>query len=169
MNFAISVVWDSIRPDGHEAEWFRMVWFSAYIPRHAFNIRLIMSRKLKTRDLLKKWDVNDSTNLNLLHCSSCKSIHDSHEHLFFECPFPLKVWKLVLKRADLHHVPSNLEDIASWLLHLSSKRSVDSIVSRLVFEARQHTLFGKREITDCMPKTKGRKNIFATLSLKLLT
>ena len=81
--FAVTAVWDTIRPRGHEAAWFRMVWFSFCIPRHAFNLWLIMSRKLKTQDKLKQWDVGENVDLNMLHCTLCKTVQDSHEHLFF--------------------------------------------------------------------------------------
>ncbi|GJR90914.1 hypothetical protein Tco_0214925 [Tanacetum coccineum] len=61
-----------------------------------------------------QWDVGDTFDLNLLRCPLYKLIQDSHEHLFFECPFSLKVWKLVSKRAGLHNIPSRLDDITTW-------------------------------------------------------
>nr|GFA74073.1 hypothetical protein [Tanacetum cinerariifolium] len=87
-DFTVQVVWDSIRPRGQE---------------------------LKTQDMLRQWDVGEHVDLTLLRCSLCKLVQDSHEHLFFECPFSLKVWNLVVQKAGLHNVPSRLEDIISWL------------------------------------------------------
>ncbi|GKE95401.1 reverse transcriptase domain, reverse transcriptase zinc-binding domain protein, partial [Tanacetum coccineum] len=83
-DFQVRLVWDTIRPRGHEVPLTRIVWFTVAIPRHAFHIWLLMCLKLKTQDKLRQWDVGESVYLNLLQCPLCKDVPDSHEHLFFE-------------------------------------------------------------------------------------
>nr|GEW21080.1 putative reverse transcriptase domain, reverse transcriptase zinc-binding domain protein [Tanacetum cinerariifolium]GEW21164.1 putative reverse transcriptase domain, reverse transcriptase zinc-binding domain protein [Tanacetum cinerariifolium] len=63
-------------------------------------------RKLKTQDKLRQWDVGKSVDLNLLMCPLCKAVPDSHEHLFFECSFSSKVWKLVTRKAEEKYTTS---------------------------------------------------------------
>ena len=65
----------------------KVVWFAHCIPRHAFHLCLVTKRKLKTQDVLRHWDVNDSTNLNLMWCPLCELQPDSHQHLFFNVLF----------------------------------------------------------------------------------
>ncbi|GKC40118.1 putative RNA-directed DNA polymerase, partial [Tanacetum coccineum] len=59
-NFSISQVWSNIRPRDVKVPWYHMVWFPLSIPRHAFNMWLIVKRKLKTQDRINPWDVVSS-------------------------------------------------------------------------------------------------------------
>ena len=74
----------------------------------------------------------------------------------FECPYSLKVWILVTVNARMHDTPSKLEDITSWLVSVSSKRSLVSVVCRLKF--LQLTSFGKRGIIVYSLQTRGRRS-----------
>ncbi|GJR79375.1 RNA-directed DNA polymerase, eukaryota, reverse transcriptase zinc-binding domain protein [Tanacetum coccineum] len=71
----------------------------------SFHLWLVMRNSLKTQDKLRQWDVGINTDLNLLRCSLCNTQSDSHAHLFFECPYSSKVWKLVRHLADMELVP----------------------------------------------------------------
>nr|GEY27449.1 hypothetical protein [Tanacetum cinerariifolium]GEY36830.1 hypothetical protein [Tanacetum cinerariifolium] len=52
MQFSVATVWDTIRPRVEEVDWYKVVWFSHCIPRHAFHQWLVIKRKLKTRDMV---------------------------------------------------------------------------------------------------------------------
>ncbi|GJV97902.1 hypothetical protein Tco_1549479 [Tanacetum coccineum] len=45
--FSIAQVWSDIRPRGTQVDWYHVVWFASCIPRHAFNLWLVVRRKLK--------------------------------------------------------------------------------------------------------------------------
>ncbi|GJY80117.1 ribonuclease H-like domain-containing protein [Tanacetum coccineum] len=87
LEFLVKKVWEAIRPRGEEVDWYRMVWFSHCVPRHAFLLWLVMCNSLKTQDRLKQWDVDINIDLNLLRCSLCDLQADSREHLLFECSY----------------------------------------------------------------------------------
>nr|GEU70749.1 hypothetical protein [Tanacetum cinerariifolium] len=87
--FTVSTVWNSIRPRDVKVNWVDVVWYPNCIPRHAFNLWIVIKRKLKTQDNLWSWEVFSSLASN---CPLCESQPDSHEHLFFECPFSTQVW-----------------------------------------------------------------------------
>ncbi|GJZ79557.1 zinc finger, CCHC-type containing protein [Tanacetum coccineum] len=55
--FSVKNAWEALRPRGMEVGWFRTVWFSHCIPRHAFHLWLIMRNSLKTQDKMRQWDV----------------------------------------------------------------------------------------------------------------
>ncbi|GJX67680.1 reverse transcriptase domain-containing protein [Tanacetum coccineum] len=78
-DFSVSRAWEAFRPRGNEVNC------------------------LKTQDKLRQWDVGINTDLNLLRCSLCNTQSDSHAHLFFECPYSSKVWKLVRHLADMEY------------------------------------------------------------------
>ncbi|GKB24098.1 putative reverse transcriptase domain, reverse transcriptase zinc-binding domain protein [Tanacetum coccineum] len=94
-DFMVKCAWEALRPRGNEVPQFHIVWFSHAIPRHAFQLWLIMRRSLKMQDKLRQWDVDPVTDLTQVRCSLCITQADSHEHLFFECSYSYKVWSLL--------------------------------------------------------------------------
>ncbi|GJY97428.1 reverse transcriptase domain, reverse transcriptase zinc-binding domain protein [Tanacetum coccineum] len=54
--FTVSQVWMDIRYRDSKVSWYNMVWFPYCIPRHAFNLWLIVRKKLTTQDLIPVWD-----------------------------------------------------------------------------------------------------------------
>nr|GEW03781.1 RNA-directed DNA polymerase, eukaryota, reverse transcriptase zinc-binding domain protein [Tanacetum cinerariifolium] len=77
-------------PDGHayknliadedDVDWWKVVWYSQNIPKHAFVVWLAGQNKITTQDKIKQWGSYD-----VLCCFLCKNDSDSHSHLFFEC------------------------------------------------------------------------------------
>nr|GEW48405.1 hypothetical protein [Tanacetum cinerariifolium] len=61
--FLVKYAWDEFKPRGTEVPWYRIVWFTHQIPRHAFHLWLVMRNSLKTQDKLRQWDVGDGTDL----------------------------------------------------------------------------------------------------------
>ncbi|GKD58859.1 kinase-like domain, phloem protein 2-like protein [Tanacetum coccineum] len=57
-DFSVKIAWKDIRPRAVEVLWFRIVWFSHYVPRHAFHLWLVMRKSLQTQDKLRQWDVD---------------------------------------------------------------------------------------------------------------
>ncbi|GKA17674.1 reverse transcriptase domain, reverse transcriptase zinc-binding domain protein [Tanacetum coccineum] len=47
--FSVKNAWEALRPRGMEVGWFRTVWFSHCIPRHAFHLWRIMRNSLKRK------------------------------------------------------------------------------------------------------------------------
>nr|GEU31182.1 CASP-like protein 4A3 [Tanacetum cinerariifolium] len=82
--FSVHLVWSTIRPRDINVAWFDLVWFPNCIPRHAFNMWLIIKKRLKTHDSLNSWDV--SAGLSNV-CPLCETQSDLHEHLLFDCLF----------------------------------------------------------------------------------
>ncbi|GJV54127.1 putative reverse transcriptase domain-containing protein [Tanacetum coccineum] len=69
--FSVKCAWEALRPRGNEVMWYRMVWFSHCIPRHAFYLWLVMQNSLRTQDKLRQWDIGFNTDLNTLNCPIC--------------------------------------------------------------------------------------------------
>ncbi|GJZ26953.1 hypothetical protein Tco_0571206 [Tanacetum coccineum] len=42
VGFSVAAVWDCIRRQSNEVEWFHVVWFSYQIPRHAIHLWLVL-------------------------------------------------------------------------------------------------------------------------------
>ncbi|GJZ30743.1 reverse transcriptase domain-containing protein, partial [Tanacetum coccineum] len=53
--FVIKEVWKVVRVDCPKVIWYRHVWFSQCIPRHAFILWVAIKGRLKTLDRISKW------------------------------------------------------------------------------------------------------------------
>ncbi|GJY09569.1 hypothetical protein Tco_0377754, partial [Tanacetum coccineum] len=129
--FSISNVWNSIRLRDDKVNWYALVLYASCIPRHAFNMWLIIKHKLKTQDLVRVWDA--STSLGSVF-PLCNNQQDSHDHLFFECSFSHNVWNHMKVYAGLGASVPNIYSIMSHLLPLAKRRSMKSVISKLVIE-----------------------------------
>ncbi|XP_071694872.1 uncharacterized protein [Rutidosis leptorrhynchoides] len=135
--FAVSSVYEAIRPSKPIVPWFIIVWFSHCIPRHAFILWLLMGQKLKTHDKLKSWEVRDDQSLV---CSLCSMCSDSHDHLFFECQYARRVWSLV--QPHMNAVTTfQWAAVTDLILESHVLNSVDTLVKKLMFAASVHFIW----------------------------
>nr|GEU45731.1 hypothetical protein [Tanacetum cinerariifolium] len=143
---------------------------AAGIPRHAFNLWLIIKHKLKTQDRVSIWDASSSLGLV---CSLCESTPDSHEHLFFLCHFSDAVWSQMKLRAGLDHVSHDVYALFDHFEGISRAKSSKIVIAKIVLAAsayfiwqeRNWRLFKKskrsvKQVVDC---------IASTVRLKLLS
>ncbi|GJR54178.1 hypothetical protein Tco_1404699 [Tanacetum coccineum] len=169
-NFSISQVWSNIRPRDVKVPWYHMVWFPLSIPRHAFNMWLIVKRKLKTQDRINPWDVVSSLGIT---CSLCDDVPDSHEHLFFNCSYASAVWNHMKHRADLGHVLHDVYAIIDHFGDSAKRKSSRVVIAKLVVAASAYFIWQERnwrlfkgtkrsvqQVIDC---------IVSAVRLKLLT
>nr|GFA15833.1 hypothetical protein [Tanacetum cinerariifolium] len=143
-DFTVKCAWEVLRPRGNEVPWFHTVWFSHAIPRHAFQLWLIMRRNLKTQDKLRRWDVDPATDLTQVRCSLCGTQADSHKHLFFECSYSSKVWSLLRWLVGMDVVPPVLENIIVWFQPLANKLTVQNIVGKILFAVATYFIWVER-------------------------
>ncbi|GJS97983.1 hypothetical protein Tco_0819153 [Tanacetum coccineum] len=141
VRISVSQVWDDIRHRESKVMSIGMVWFPSCIPRHAINLWLIIRRKLKTQDLVPMWDVSDSLGMV---CSLCESVPDSHDHLFFECPFAKGIWDRVKDCAGLAHYTPNVYVIIQSLMPIMKRRTTNSVVAKLVVAAATYYVWQER-------------------------
>nr|GEU29963.1 hypothetical protein [Tanacetum cinerariifolium] len=158
--FSVHNVWDSIHPRDNPVPWCDLVWFHACIPRHAFNMWLIFKQRLRTQDCLRSWEVNFDL---AIVCPLCETRPDSHEHLFFDCPFSQQVWSRIQQIAGLTGAGPSLATIITHLLPIAKRKSSKSCIGKLVVAAttyfiwHEHNswLFNKvkrsvTEVVDCI-------------------
>ncbi|GKB36272.1 RNA-directed DNA polymerase, eukaryota, reverse transcriptase zinc-binding domain protein [Tanacetum coccineum] len=87
-NGDLSNVWKDMICDDTKVDWFKLVWFSQSIPRHAFVTWLAIQKRLMTHDKILVWRPNED-----FKCALCSNCPDSHNHLFFSCEFSKEIWK----------------------------------------------------------------------------
>ncbi|GKA94578.1 reverse transcriptase domain, reverse transcriptase zinc-binding domain protein [Tanacetum coccineum] len=165
--------WEALRPRGNEITWYHIVWFSHNIPRHAFNLWLIMRRSLKTQDRVRQWDVGPNVDLNTLRCKLCDAQPDSHEHLFFECPYSARIWILIRSLGGMELVSPRLHDIISYLQPIAHRRNARSVIGRILVAAAAYFIWVERNNRVFKNSRRSpeelRDAIIVTVRLKLLS
>ncbi|XP_071708440.1 uncharacterized protein [Rutidosis leptorrhynchoides] len=96
------------------------------IPRHAFIVWLLMTKKLKTQNKMFPWDVKDGSH-GLLVCSSCKIHQDSHNHLFFECAISKELGMSV------RGIRNKWKDIVDLLIPYAHRKVTRMVVIKINF------------------------------------
>nr|GEW87712.1 hypothetical protein [Tanacetum cinerariifolium] len=159
-----------LRPRAAVVNWFDVVWFTNCIPRHAFHMWLVAKCRLKTQDLLRPWDVNGA--VLSMHCPLCDGQPDSHEHLFFECVFSKQVWDLVKSLAGLPNAIGSISSIVDLLIPFAKRRSIRSVVAKLVVAACSYYLWQKHNLRLFMNQKRSHSqvtdSIKSSIRLKLL-
>ncbi|GJZ47398.1 reverse transcriptase domain-containing protein [Tanacetum coccineum] len=142
--FSVRGAWEALRLRGNEITWYHIVWFSHNIPRHAFNLWLIMRRSLKTQDRVRQWDVGPNVDLNTLCCKLCDAQPDSHEHLFFECPYSARIWVLIRSLGGMELISPRLHDIISYFQPIAHRRNARSVIGRILVAAAAYFIWVER-------------------------
>nr|GEU49696.1 hypothetical protein [Tanacetum cinerariifolium] len=141
--FSVQRMWETIRPRDNEVPWYDLVWFSSCIPRHVVHMWLIMKKRLKTQDALSSWDV--VAGLTVV-CPLCETQPDSHEHLFFDCPFSHQIWSRVKHNAGLSVSGSSLDSIVSILMPIAKRKSFKSCIGKLTLAAAAYFVWQERNL-----------------------
>lgn len=107
--FSSKATWHRIREVAPEVPWFELVWFKEEIPRCSFVVWMAILSRLPTRDRLASWGMVVST-----ACVLCSSGQESHQHLFFLCPFVSAIWAH-FSGSYWQAAPSSMIDVAELL------------------------------------------------------
>ncbi|GJR59307.1 putative RNA-directed DNA polymerase [Tanacetum coccineum] len=171
--FFVRGAWEALRPRGTEVAWYHIVWFSHNIPRHAFNLWLVMRRSLKIQDRVRQWDVGPNVDLSMLRCKLCDAQPDSHEHLFFECPYSARIWILIRSLASMELISPRLHDIISYLQPIAHRRNARSVIDRILVAAAAYFIWVERNNRVFKNSRRSPEElhdaIIVTVRLKLLT
>ncbi|GJV17171.1 putative RNA-directed DNA polymerase [Tanacetum coccineum] len=168
--FSVNEVWNSIRPMAAKVDWFRVIWFTNCIPRHAINFWLIIKKRLRTQDMLRTWDISGCLATN---CPLCDVQPDSHEHLFFDCTLSKNIWDRVKIMAGLSNSSPSIDSIVSDILPFANRRTTRSVIAKLVVAATAYFIWQERNYR-LFKKVKRSENqlvecIISSVRFKLMT
>lgn len=85
--FSTRATWNMIRVEAPTVSWHKLVWFKEEIPRCSFIAWEAILGRLPTRDRLSSWGL-----VVPLSCVLCSTGTESHDHLFFHCPYAVAIW-----------------------------------------------------------------------------
>nr|GEZ52222.1 RNA-directed DNA polymerase, eukaryota, reverse transcriptase zinc-binding domain protein [Tanacetum cinerariifolium] len=145
-HFSVSEVWKAIKCEYPKVIWYRHVWFSQCMPRHAFITWLAVKERPKTRDKLTKWfNIQDKS------CLLCELSDESHSHLFFSCSYSRRLWERLKPMALLDNV-SNIWSSAISGIVIRPAKILFGV--RIVFSATVDFIWLERNIRRSKQRNK---------------
>lgn len=113
--FPISSLWENLRTQYPKLTWSHTVWFPAHIPKCSVVTWLAIQHRLSTEDRLVLFGIKSSS-----CCSLCGG-SESHDHLFFNCPFSSQIWDSISTKLNVSWAPQSW---ANWVVLLSSFKGI---------------------------------------------
>lgn len=125
-NFTISSLWNHLRTSFPKVFWSKWIWFPGHIPKCSFITWVAIQHRLYTEDRLVLFGTK-----SVSRCSFCTG-SESHDHLFFSCPFSTQVWNQTLSFLDLKWSPRPWDN---WVAHISTikGKNMKSLITKLAF------------------------------------
>nr|GEU31113.1 hypothetical protein [Tanacetum cinerariifolium] len=168
--FSVSMVWSTIRHRNAKVDWCNLVWFASCIPRHAFNLWLVVKHRLKTQDNVARWDVLDTL---LSVCPLCELVPGSHEHLFFKCSFSQQIWDHMKGFAGLNNSSPRFSHIMSIITPFANRKTTMYVIAKPVLAASAYFIWQERNGRLFKNNKRMVKqvidSIFSSVRLKLLS
>ena len=155
VEFSVKEAWRALRIDSPKVIWVKHVWFSQCVPRHAFVLWMALRGRLKTTDRLSKW-----FNISCTLCPLCKTVQESHSHLFFSCNFSKIVWDNLKVLCKLDNVSSVWAEVVSGISIRIADNSLWSVIQRLVFGAAVYYIWQERNIRVFQNDFRSEETVF---------
>ncbi|GJT90597.1 RNA-directed DNA polymerase, eukaryota, reverse transcriptase zinc-binding domain protein, partial [Tanacetum coccineum] len=155
--YAINHVWKDLRILNAYVQWWKVIWFTQNVPRHAFVLWMAIKGKLVTQDKLNVWYPGKN-----LKCPLCLKIEDSHKHLFFECDYSKSVWREMQSLANIQQL-NDLESSMNSLASLPCKNNIWSVVRRLCVADTVYHLWQERNLRTFQDKNRSYKCLITVI------
>ena len=96
--FQIKATWAALFPTHNTVTWHNLTWFKGATPRHSFILWLAVQLRLATHDRIHTYTQGP------LACVFCARAMETHDHIFFHCPYTCFVWQDILHRLGVPYV-----------------------------------------------------------------
>ncbi|KAG7543595.1 Reverse transcriptase zinc-binding domain [Arabidopsis thaliana x Arabidopsis arenosa] len=136
--FSTKETWSNIRRTKPVMEEYKGIWFSYHTPKYSFLTWLVAKNRLSTGDRMIKWNIQANTK-----CMLCQEPMETRDHLFFKCPYALKVWTELAKGILKEKFSANWREV----LKLTSDTNLDkthAFILRYVLQNTIHSIWQER-------------------------
>ncbi|GAB2276073.1 hypothetical protein Dimus_039169 [Dionaea muscipula] len=137
--FSSSSLRQAVRPCTADVEWHRVVWFPGQIPRFGFITWLAILGRLSSGDTLVAMGVSVTQK-----CSLCPCTVETHDHLFFDCPYSGHVWWSVLRLCGVSWMMRAWATWPSFLSRMTRGKTLSADILRLCFSTTVYMLWKER-------------------------
>jgi len=126
--------------------WAKVVWETWYLLMYNFILWLAVMEKLRTHDRLRFLDIDPL-------CVLCRLDDETHNHLFFRCPWTSLLWRMAKSWLRLHRSMSTINSVIRGFLSSRNnlvgrmRRVSLGILIYLIWEDRNKRIFDN----SCIP------------------
>ena len=136
--YSTTHTWDSIRPPSPTVPWFYLVWFPGHLPRHSIVVWFAILKRLSTHDRIA------SFTLGPFACSLCNQGMETHDHLFFNCPYSSFVWQGIQQSLGVVIPTSTWDIFFGWAGSTWRRNSPGHIIPRICLGATVYSIWQER-------------------------
>ncbi|GJY81765.1 RNA-directed DNA polymerase, eukaryota, reverse transcriptase zinc-binding domain protein [Tanacetum coccineum] len=166
--FSSKAAWNLLSQQNDVVNWKDVVWFSQCNLRMAFILWMAVKGRLQTQDRIMIW--NNDTNMK---CTFCKTVNDSHRHLFFECDYSRGIWEDLKVKLEVGWMTNSWEKLIEQYAQGPSNNSISSVLRRIglatavyyIWKERNNRLF----TGEAMDNMSLKKIIIESIKLQLLS
>ncbi|KAL3628266.1 hypothetical protein CASFOL_027312 [Castilleja foliolosa] len=130
-------IYDYFRPKGTIVQWVKEVWNNFITPKHAFCLWLAIKGKLLTKDRLSFLSIDK-------HCVLCNRVDESATHLFFSCPFSMRVWECIRDWLGISRSMTTLASALKWIKKEARGTSTLSKAKRIALASTVYHIWNAR-------------------------
>ncbi|XP_074301310.1 uncharacterized protein LOC141632687 [Silene latifolia] len=115
--FHVAAAYTWFRPCHPTVSWSKGLFHRVVVPRHNIITSLACQQKLATVDkLILKGFITPN------RCVLCKQASETHDHLFFPCPFSQQLWHELMVWTRVPNRSNHYHRELDWCLHRQSRR-----------------------------------------------
>ncbi|GAV67491.1 zf-RVT domain-containing protein, partial [Cephalotus follicularis] len=137
--FSTKTAWQAIRRQDEEVNWYKLVWHSPRIPKHAFCLWLTIRGAHKTMDKLLALGIVTSADC-VFNCGWIESMN----HLFLACPYTQNLWQDILGMCNIHRSILPWPDELQWMIEHSNGHIFPAPLRKLVLGATIYHVWMER-------------------------
>ena len=139
-SFTVNSAWEILRESRPKNTMHHLLWFKGHVPRQSFILWLASLERLRTMDRLYSTGVITNTT-----CILCGANEESHNHLFFDCPYSSTVWGSICGKARMHWPIRPWKDLLLWAVATyQSKKNIQHMIARLLLSTTVYFLWHER-------------------------
>ncbi|XP_019255176.1 PREDICTED: uncharacterized protein LOC109233767 [Nicotiana attenuata] len=138
--FSIQKAYLHATPKYPKVHWKALVMLTGILPKQHFILWMAIQRRLATVDRLAKWRIQ--VNHSCVLCGG--DIEETHDHLYFECPYSQSLWKGLLEWLSYKRRVEIWEAEVQWLTANVNNRNPRKNVLRVVFAAVVYYIWMER-------------------------
>ncbi|KAJ6941863.1 hypothetical protein NC652_007817 [Populus alba x Populus x berolinensis] len=139
-NFTIDSTWNHLRDTRPVDSKYHLIWFPGHTPRHAFIFWIASMERLYTRDRLLSFGVTTASS-----CIFCGLQAETHDHLFFQCPYSSTVWRELSAKTLYSWPTTTWQRLLQWAASIFKKpKEFTHILFRMVLSTAVYYIWYER-------------------------
>jgi len=119
--------------------WWKLVYFSKYIPRHSFILWLVFREPYVAKERMCSWGYTGPSN-----CLFCHRCIKSRDHLFFHCSFGRRICYALMHACGYLELPFDWDLAMVWSVARLKGKSLKSCLVELYLGACIYHLWKQR-------------------------